>query len=339
MTEKEIDRKIVLSWLEGDYSITQLRILQEYLQDPAYRESLEKFLYEEWGASDVSALPPLPDLEQQYDKFRSQLPVREPVQSPVRRLPARRWVRIAAAAIVVFLVGMIWLLLRSGSAGKDNKTISWVVLNTAPGEKKTIQLPDSSLVYLGVASTLRYNAGYNSNNRSVFLEGEGYFVVRHGGRYPFTVNTGELTTIDIGTEFNIRHYAGQGAVEVTVAKGRVEVHNKRGGNESRIAALGQGQQLQYDSAAARAVTVSLPETSPVGGWRKGILVFRKQTLKEVTDELERYYNVSIRYANPAYTSILLTTLLDNRSLEEALDIVTVTAGVRYVRQGNTILLQ
>lgn len=339
MTSKEIDRKIVLSWLQGDYSITQLRILQEYLQDPAYRESLEKFLQEEWGALDVAPQPALPDLEQQYDKFRSQLLVREPELTPVRRLPARRWIRIAAAAVVLFPVGMIWLLLRSGPAEKDNKTISWVVLNTAPGEKKTIRLPDSSLVYLGVASTLRYNADYNSNNRSVFLEGEGYFVVRHDGHYPFTVNTGELTTIDIGTEFNIRHYAGQGAVEVTVAKGRVEVHNQRGGNESRIAALGQGQQLQYDSATAGAVTISLPETSLVGGWRKGILVFRKQSLKEVTDELQRYYGVSIRYANPAHTTILLTTLLDNRSLEEALDIVTVTAGVRYVRQGNTILLE
>ena len=340
MTSKEIDRKIVLSWLQGDYSITQLRILQEYLQDPAYRESLEKFLQEEWGMQEVAPQPSLPDLEQQYDKFRSQLLAREPEPTPVRQLPARRWLPVAAAAAVVFfLVGMVWLLRRQGPAGKDNNTTSWVVLNTAPGEKRTIQLPDSSLVYLGVASTLRYNAGYSSKNRSVFLEGEGYFVVRHGGRYSFTVNTGELTTIDIGTEFNIRHYAGQGAVEVTVAKGRVEVHNQRGGNESRIAALGQGQQLQYDSATARAVTVSLPETSLVGGWRKGILVFRKQSLKEVTDELQRYYGVSIRYANPAHTTILLTTLLDNRSLEEALDIVTVTAGVRYVRQGNTILLE
>lgn len=339
MTSKEIDRKIVLSWLQGDYSITQLRILQEYLQDPAYRESLEKFLQEEWGALDGSLQPSFPDLEQQYDKFRSQLPVREPETVPVRRLRARRWIPAAAAAIVFILAGMIWLLHRSGPAGKDNKSISWVVLNTAPGEKRTIQLPDSSLVYLGVASTLRYNAGYNSNNRSVFLEGEGYFVIRHGGHYPFTVNTGDLATIDIGTEFNIRHYTGQGAVEVTVAKGRVEVHNKRGGNESRIAALDQGQQLQYDSATAGAVTVSLPENSLVGSWRKGILVFRKQSLKEVTDEMQRYYGVSIRYANPAHTTILLTTLLDNRSLEEALDIVTVTAGVHYVRQGNTILLQ
>lgn len=336
MTSKEIDKKIVQSWLQGNYSIAELRVLQEYLQDPAYRESLDRFLQEEWGALQASPQTQLPDLEQQYDKFRSQLPAKEPHRPLVRSLPMRRVIRIvAAAAVVFFVVGTIWLLRHSQSAGKANPAISWIVLNNAPGEKRIIQLPDSSIVYLGAASTLKYAADYNTNNRLLFLTGEGYFVVRHGSRYPFMVRTGDLTTTDIGTEFNIRHYTDQGAVEVTVAKGRVEVHTTK----ERIAALGQGQQLQYDSATERSVTASLSDASLIGSWRNGKLVFRKRSLQEVTDELQRYYGVSIRYANPAHKTILLTTLLDNRSLEEALDIVTVTAGVRYVRQGNTILLQ
>lgn len=338
MTSKEIDKKIVQSWLQGNYSIAQLRILQEYLRDPAYRESLEKFLQEEWGALQELPQPSIPDLEQQYDKFRSQLMVKEPDVVPVRRLPVRRLIRaFAAAAVVLFAVGAIWLLSRSGPAGKANGVTPWIVLNNAPGKKRTILLPDSSVVYLGVASTLKYAADYNDNNRSVLLDGEAYFVVRHDGRHPFTVKTGDLATVDIGTEFNIRHYTGQGAVEVAVAQGRVEVHNTGGGREVRVADLGQGQQLAYDSG--RAVISNLSDASLVGAWRKGILVFRKRSLKEVTDELERYYGVSIHYANPAHTTILLTTLLDNRSLEEALEIVTVTAGVRYTRQGNVVRLE
>src|ERR1700736_1274030 len=106
MTPKEIDKEIVQSWLRGDYSIAQLRILQEYLQDPAYGESLDKFLQEEWGALQDSPQPKLPDLEQQYDKFRSQLMVKEPHLTPVRRLPVKRLIRvIAAAAVVFFAVG------------------------------------------------------------------------------------------------------------------------------------------------------------------------------------------------------------------------------------------
>src|SRR5260221_3242563 len=142
MTPKEIDREIVLSWLQGDYSVTQLRMLEVYLQEPAYRESLEKFLQEEWGALDVAPQPSVPDLEQQYDKFRSQLQIPEPELSPVRRLPARRWVPAAAAAAVVFfLAGMIWFFCHgSGPAGKGNKTNSLGMLNTGSREKRTIQL-------------------------------------------------------------------------------------------------------------------------------------------------------------------------------------------------------
>src|SRR5258708_39668341 len=109
MTPKEIDREIVLSWLQGDYSVTQLRMLQDYLQDPAYRESLENFLQEEWGALDVAPQPSLPDLEQQYDKFLSQLQTPEPELSPLRTRPASIVVPPPAAAPISFLLaGVIW---------------------------------------------------------------------------------------------------------------------------------------------------------------------------------------------------------------------------------------
>ena len=327
MTPKEIDKKIVLSWLQGNHSISDLRILQEYLHDPAYRESLDKFLLEEWIAVREAEQPPMRDVEGQYDRFRAQL-------TPVRQLPARkwrwRWVA-AAAAVVVILAGLGWLLTQSGDSGQE---LAWTVLNTGAGEKRTIYLPDSSLVYLDAASTLKYDAGYNSSNRKVLLDGEGYFVVRHDGHQPFTVVTGELSTVDIGTEFDIRHYTGD--VMVAVAAGRVEVRVEKGGG---VTSLGKGQRLQYDAVAARVITDSLPDASFVGAWRKGVLSWRRSPLKEVTDELQRYYGVSIRYANAAQEKILITTVLDNRRIDEAIDIVAVTAGVHYTRQGNTITFQ
>jgi ferric-dicitrate binding protein FerR (iron transport regulator) len=179
---------------------------------------------------------------------------------------------------------------------------------------------------------------YNNSNRRVLLEGEAYFVVRHEGHYPFTVQLGDMAVVDIGTEFNIRHYTGQGAVEVAVAKGKVAVNSTKSGKAVRIAALTQGQGLQYDPVADKAVAVDLQDIQLVGSWRKGVLAFRKRPLKDVTDEMERYYGVSIRYGNPAYGALLITTLLNNRSLEEALEIVTVTAGIHYSRNGNTVLL-
>jgi len=325
MTPKEIDKKIVLSWLQGDHSINDLRVLQEYLHDRAYRESLDKFLQEEWVALRDEAQPQMPDLDLQYDRWRAQA-------TPVRPMPARRWRWVAAAAVVVVLGGMAWLLGRKGSSGKE---VAWTVFQTVAGERRTLYLPDSSLVYLGAASTIKYDAGYNSSDRNILLDGEGYFVVRHGGRQPLTVVTGDLSTVDIGTEFDIRHYSGD--VAVAVGKGRVEVHIGKGG---AVTSLEKGQRLQYDAVSAKVTTDSLPDASFVGAWRKGVLSWRKRPLKEVTDELQRYYGVIIHYTDPAQENILITTVLDNRSISEALDIITVTAGVRhYTRQGNTITFQ
>jgi transmembrane sensor len=336
MTPKEIDKKIVLSWLQGNHSIGDLRILQEYLHDPAYRESLDKFLLEEWISLREEEQLPMPDVELKYDRWRAQVREKRPdvvAGVPVRPLAVRRWRWVAAAAaVVVVLVGLGWLLNRPDDREQE---LAWTVLNTAAGERRAIYLPDSSLVYLDAVSTLKYDAGYSSSNRKVFLDGEGYFVVRHDGRLPFTVVTGELSTVDIGTEFDIRHYTGD--ITIAVAAGRVEVRDGKGGS---VTPLGKGQRLQYDAVSAKVITDSLPDASFVGAWRKGVLSWRRRPLKEVTDELQRYYGVSIHYADPALETILITTVLDNRSLNEAIDIIAVTAGVRhYVRQGNMITFQ
>lgn len=374
MESKEIDRQLMLDYIQGNCSSSQLHRVREYLHDEAYRESLDKFLLEEWEAISRSPQPLLPGMELKYHQFqfyrssdgkasatlpsahdrdgkapastRSDPMHSDPIHSastppaPIRRLRVSRFVRLAAAAAVLFLLILSAWLLQPGRSGRGSRNSAgqWTSLHNEPGKKNTIFLPDSSLVYLGTASTLKYNADYNRTGRKILLEGEAYFVVRHDGHQPFTVVTGDIATVDIGTEFNIRYYPGKSSIEVEVAKGKVEVRSTKGGSDTRIAALGQGQGLLYDTVTARSMVSVLPDTGLIGAWRKGILSFRKRPMKEVTDELERYYGVSIRYANPAIGNILITTLLDNNTLQDALEIVTVTAEVRYTRKGNIIFL-
>jgi ferric-dicitrate binding protein FerR (iron transport regulator) len=341
MESKEIDRQLMLDYLQGNYSKSQSRLIEEYLHDEAYRESLDKFLLEDWEAISRSPQHELPGMELKYHQFQSYCKQDEKATVPMRKWALSRFSRLAAVAAALFLLIFSAWLLRPWQSGRwsRNPAAKWIVFHNEPGKRTKILLPDSSLVYLGTASSLQYNADYNIANRRILLEGEAYFVAKHGGLQPFTVVTGDLTTVDIGTEFNIRRYPGKSLIEVAVAKGKVEVLRTKEGNDTRISAIVQGQSLQYDSQTARSIVSSLPDTALVGAWRKGILSFRKRPMKEVTDELEWYYGVCIRYANPAIGNILLTTMLDNNTLEDALEIVTVTAGVRYTREGNTILLK
>jgi ferric-dicitrate binding protein FerR (iron transport regulator) len=341
MELKEIDRQLVLNYLQGNYTPGQLSRIQEYLHDEAYRESLDKFLREDWEAISSSPGGVLPEMELQYHKFQSYCKQDRKQPARVRRWLPNRFSRLAVAAAVLALVLVSARFLQPWLSGRLNQNVAgqWIVFHNEPGKRNRIVLPDSSLIYLGTASTLKYNADYNRTNRRILLDGEAYFVVRHGGRQPFTVITGHISTVDIGTEFNISWYPGKPSIDIAVVKGKVEVQSTKGESNTRIAAIGQGQALQYDTLTAKSVVYSLPDTTLVGAWRKGILSFRRRPMREVTDELERYYGVSIRYENPASADILLTTLLDNKTLEDALEIVTVTAGVRYTREGNTIVLK
>ena len=338
MGPKEIDRQLMMDYLQGTCSASQLRQIREYLYDKDYRESLENFLREEWEETIASPGATLPGIESQYEKFMSR---NRPAGISRSRAVTRKMFRATAVAAAIILLALsIWLLqpARSGRT-KGDTSVQWTVFHNEPGKRQTFLLPDSSIVYLGSASTLKYDPGYNSTNRRLILEGEAFFIVKHGGRHPFIVRTGDISTVDIGTEFNIRYYPGRSAIEVSVAKGKVEVHSAKEGGNGRIAALEQGKGLRYDSLTARSTVSDIPDTALVGAWRRGILSFRKRPLKEVTDELERFYGVSIRYVQPALGDILLTTLLDNNTLEDALEIVTVTAGVHYTRKGNTVFLE
>ena len=339
MVPKEVDRQLLFNYLEGNCSRDQLLQIREYLRDEAYRDSLNQFMEEEWAALDRLQFPPLPGLGDQYARFRAAHTV------PVGRKPVLRITRrmaTVAAALILGAVG-VWLLLpRLAGRQSHSAAVQWLSWHNEPGHRREILLPDSTRVYLGPAGTLRYGRN-DDRSRLVQLEGEAYFVVKHDQRRPFTVVTGALSTLDIGTEFNIRYYPGESSIAIAVASGKVQILHTPAARTpaaaTPLAALAPGQLLQYDSLTQRSGITDLPNPSAIGAWRKGILSFRRQRLKEVTGELERYYGVHFQYSDPAKEEILITTLLDNKNLGDALDILSLTAGVHFTREGTSIMVK
>jgi len=339
MPSKEIDRQLLQLYIEGNCSTGQLNQIKEYLTDEAYRNSLYSFMQEEWEWLRNAEFPALPDMPEQYAKFRFYLAHRnkeiiqtEPVRSiRVRRLP----VIYAAAAAVLLLIAGNWLWRALADKRSKQLAARELFFHNEPGRRTTLQLPDSTRVYLGAASTLRFKQEENGN-RLVLLEGQAYFEVQHDEQRPFIVRTGSITTIDKGTAFNVRYYPGDAAIEVVVTSGRVQVlHN----GEKQLAVLDPGVRLQYDTLTQRFSVMPLANAGVAGAWHKGVLTFNKQPLKEVTDELQRYYGIRFQYTNPSAEKILITTVLDNKTLEDAVDIVTLTAGIQFTRRGSRFVLK
>lgn len=197
----------------------------------------------------------------------------------VRRWSRRVWLPSALAACAMLAVG--------GGYGwqqwQDAPTYQ-LDLATAPGEVRTLDLPDGSTVALNINSKLTVR--YSSNRRQVVLaQGEAFFKVARDSARPFTVDAGASEVKVVGTAFNVRAAPAQTVVKVL--QGRVEVRPERAARRPQVYVLKPGNGLSIDAPGhgVRAIAIA-PDT--VGDWRGGQLHFRRTSLADVAAELQPY---------------------------------------------------
>src|ERR1700693_3460497 len=100
----------------------------------------------------------------------------------------------AAAVLVLAGGGFFWRDI-SGSVGVPAAR----TFATTVGERRQFRLADGTGVVLGPASRLIVDP--HSSDRSVSLDGSGYFTVVHDASRPFTVRVAALKIQDVGTAF------------------------------------------------------------------------------------------------------------------------------------------
>ncbi|WP_163024732.1 FecR family protein, partial [Pseudomonas viridiflava] len=89
-------------------------------------------------------------------------------------------------------------------------------------EHQKVNMPDGSTVILNNNSSISYPKVFGVK-RAVTLTGVGYFDIRHDLKKSFTVHTGNLSTVVLGTAFNIKAYDRDHEISVTVTRGKVSV--------------------------------------------------------------------------------------------------------------------
>jgi ferric-dicitrate binding protein FerR (iron transport regulator) len=190
-----------------------------------------------------------------------------------------RMVKIAAIAII--FLGITFLasyLINTGS-------ISQVA---AKGEKKTILLPDGSLVFLNSKSSISYSKDFK-NKRELKLTGEAYFEVKKNPERPFLVETEKIKTRVLGTSFNIKAYKNSQTM-VSVNTGKVEVDIKE---ISEKIILIKNQQLSLVNAVEP--LLSKGNSEDFIAWIKNKIVLNNTSLGEVAKILENWYDVEINF--------------------------------------------
>ncbi len=225
--------------------------------------------------------------------------------STVRRMPRRsRFVVVAIAAVLVLSIGGWWIFRQqvpapSVAAIPAARAVQKI---TQRGEMKYLLLPDSTQLWLNVASTLDFPETFAEGKREVYLSGEAFFDVKHAAARPFLIHTGNVVTKVLGTSFNVKAYPGQPDVVVSVKRGKVEVSK----DNMVMATLTRGQEVKVITTAREATIGAMQENS-VAAWTTGRLIYDSRPLSDVLKDLERNYNVSIELADSTVGAIIVTT--------------------------------
>lgn len=169
------------------------------------------------------------------------------------------------------------------------------------GEKTTFTLPDNSEVVLNSGSEINYKKWNWNSNRRLELKGEAYFRVSKGRRFEVQTSLGKVSVL--GTQFNVK--ARKNRFDVTCYEGRVKVNYA---NAQIILTHGQSVTFENGKQLNSFINSLKPE------WTDNQIAFNKENIRDLLDEVQRQYNVTIELkskdTNASFTGKLPTTNLD-----------------------------
>jgi len=312
---------------------------EERIQLMSWVEETEenKALFEEHQAvwallKPQAALPFEVDIEKAWQSVEKG--VAQPALKPLKSretpgLSIRKFIlRIAAVFLLSLIVGYAWL------EWQKETVPTMVEIQTGEEEKKEIELPDGSKVWLNENTLIQYAEGFSP--RQVTLEGEAFFDVEKLDQQSFEIFSGEARTLVLGTAFNVRAYPEENKIEVTVERGKVALDHK--GNTRKSVLLTAGNTGVFEKSV-QTVVKQKDKGVNAAAWKNRKLEFSNTKMKDVIESLERYFEISINTQNPDILNCHFTGQYQNPEIEQIMDILKFVLNVEIEKATNGFSLK
>jgi transmembrane sensor len=246
------------------------------------------------------------------------------------------------------------LILKDGQltydfAGKATGEIVYNTMSTPKGRQFHVTLPDGTVVYLNAASSITYPTVFNGNERRVKISGELYFDVAPKSKQPFIVETDNQQVEVLGTSFNINCYADEKTVQTTLLTGTVKVTpllsskkgtTREGKDGSKVLIPGQTAILNKPNEQA-GYSLTITDTQDPGkitAWKNGLFNFDDADLYSVMRQLERWYNIEVRYVGKPDNIIFKGKIHRNTNLSNVLKLLEMM-GINFELKDNTLYVR
>ncbi len=270
----------------------------------------------------------------------------------------KTWAYSLTAAAALIVAGIFYFQGPESNAPANAPALAQEV-STKNGSKTSLILPDGSKVWLNAGSKLVYDKQFGQKLREVRLTGEAYFDVAHDKTRPFIIHTEQMDIRVLGTAFNVKCYPGEGKTEAALVRGSIEV-TMRNRNEKFVLKPNEKLVLNSPTSATQiegqAATVKAVSKSPLvviapltpsvedeaviieTSWLENKLIFQDETFQEVATKMERWYGVTIRFAEPSLGRIRLTGSFENENINQALTALQYIARFKYHMEKDIITI-
>ena len=247
------------------------------------------------------------------------------------------YVKIAriAAIFLLPLMSLLFAYLYLNNKRHQPAVAEMIQFFVPNGQMKEIFLPDSSLVVVNSGSVLLYPENFAGNKRSIYLNGEAKFTVRHDDKKPFVVKTNDVDVEVLGTVFSVSSYADNEQTITTLASGKVQINFHTDDNATTV--LSPGEQVIFNRVT-RQVLHNTVRTDYLSDFEQGHLVFQSASLTQIMKSIERRYDVTIYLNSKNYDNEKMTVkFMHDETLDEVLHTLKyIINGFKYKINGNKV---
>ncbi|HLT07938.1 MAG TPA: FecR domain-containing protein [Cyclobacteriaceae bacterium] len=313
--------ELLIKYLLGESSDQENLQVEAWLQEhPDHRKEYEQMAWA-WDKSKILLHEGQVDENEAWESFKN----RRGRSGKIKFFSP--WTRAVAAVFVLMLAGIIVLsfLPHGGRA-----YFAEVMLEAGGSSKKELLL-DGTIVTLNKQAKLSYRQKLFGHEREAkLLQGEAYFEVKKDVARPFLVQAGEVKVEVLGTSFNVQRdgeqthvILDQGSVAVTW-EGQ-ELLLKPGQKVLANLTTKQLEVLQADNQLHRYYVNNKFEAQQV-------------PLLQIIEALNRAYDAQITIGSENLSQTRLTTTLEYGSLDQNLEVIKETLGLRISGEGKNRIL-
>lgn len=227
------------------------------------------------------------------------------------------------------------VLLKDGSLTYNASNASAMTFNTMTtpkGRQFNIRLPDGSSAWLNAASSITYPTAFIGKDRHVSITGEVYFEVAADPSKPFKVKVNDKTEIEVlGTSFNVKAYPGDATINTTLLAGAVRLHAS-----NHVQPLKPGEQTQV-KPDGEIQLIRNADIQKIMAWKNGLFNFQDESLEEVMKQLERWYDIKIRYIGDPPKAKFFGEVGRDLTLSQVIETLRET-GIRCNIEGRTLIV-